>query len=354
MAISEYDKVLMHRALELAKKGWGSTNPNPMVGAVIAKEGKIIGEGFHLRAGDNHAEINAINDALAKGFDLAGASCYVTLEPCSSYGRTPPCTEALIKNKIGKVFIGTTDPNPKHAGRAIEILNHAGIETICPVLEEECRELNKIFFHWITTGKPFVLLKLATTLDGRIACANGISQWVTGAEARFRVQYLRQMADAILIGGNTAKIDRPQLTVRDFERQRPQPLRLIASRSMTKKELNELFPDGNAELIAPTTAADYENLLLALGKKEKIFLLVEGGSEIAASMLNANVVDEVEFHIAPKILGGKNSIPAVSGSDPASMAAAIPLENVKTFQCGSDIIVSGKPIYGQAVRQKEI
>ena len=345
MAPSDHDIELMHRALALAKKGWGETNPNPMVGAVIEKDGRIIGEGFHRRAGEAHAEVNAVNDAVSKGFDVAGATCYVTLEPCSSYGRTPPCTEALISNKIKKVVIGTTDPNPKHAGRGIEKLNCAGIETVCPVLEDECRELNRFFFRWITTGKPFVLLKLAVTLDGKIACANGDSKWVTGAEARTRVQYLRKMADAIIIGGNTARIDRPRLTVREFEQLRPQPLRLVASKRMTEAELKQIFPDGNARIVNIANRDDGEKLLHSLGSNGKMFLLAEGGAELAAALLTNRLVDEVEFHIAPKILGGKNSISAVAGSDPVSMAAAIPLENIKTTRCGSDFIVSGKPIY---------
>ena len=251
----------------------------------------------------------------------------------------------MISNQIKKVVIGTTDPNPKHAGRGIELLNRAGIETVCPVLEKECRELNRFFFRWITSGKPFVMLKLAVTLDGKIACANGDSKWVTGEEARTRVQYLRQMSDAIIIGGNTARIDRPRLTVRDFERVRPQPLRLVASRSMTEAELQQIFPDGNAQIVDIRSREDSEKLLRALGSEGKMFLLAEGGSELAASMLANRIVDEVEFHIAPKILGGKNSIPAVAGSDPVAMASAIPLENVKTISCGSDLIVSGKPVY---------
>ena len=202
----------MPQALELAKLAWGRTSPNPMVGALIVKHDRIIGRGYHRKAGTPHAEINALADCR---HSPAGATLYVTLEPCSTYGRTPPCTDAIIKAGISRVVIGCLDPNPKHAGKGVEILRRAGIEVEYPVLEEECLRLNEAFFKWITTGTPFVLLKMAMTLDGKIATVDGDSQWVTGVGAREEVQVLRQWADAIMVGGETARRDHPALTVRN-------------------------------------------------------------------------------------------------------------------------------------------
>ena len=182
----------MKRALKEALKGWGTTSPNPLVGAVIVKNGSLLGAGYHAKAGQAHAEVNAI--AACSGKSLRGATIYVTLEPCCTWGRTPPCTEAILKTGISRVVFGCTDPNPKHAGRAAEILRARGVQVTFPVCEEQCRRLNEPFFKWISTGRPFVLLKMAQTLDGKIATAGGISQWITGKVARQRVQKLRMRA----------------------------------------------------------------------------------------------------------------------------------------------------------------
>ena len=202
----------MKKALRLAEKGLGTTSPNPMVGAVIVKDGRIFGQGWHVRAGEGHAEVNAIRGAA--GGNLKGATIYVTLEPCSSWGRTPPCTDAIIKAGIGRVVIGCLDPNPKHAGRCIPIFQEHHIEVAGPVCEAECRKINEAFFRWITAKKPFVLLKLAETLDGRIATENGSSQWITGEAARKHVQKLRRWADAVMAGAETYRKDAPRFTVR--------------------------------------------------------------------------------------------------------------------------------------------
>ena len=237
------DADFMRDALSLARLGWGLTNPNPMVGCVIVKDGTVIGRGFHQKAGEAHAEINALQDAARHGHETAGATIYVTLEPCSSYGRTPPCTEAIKASGITRVVIGSMDPNPKHAGKAEKILTAHGIKVDCGVENAACWDLNKHFFRWITTGKPFVILKMAMTLDGKIACANGDSRWVTGAEARRRVQKLRRLADAVMVGGNTLRADHPQLTVRDPEDWECQPRRIIVSNSVTEEELAGYFPE---------------------------------------------------------------------------------------------------------------
>ncbi len=341
MSSLEHDTERMREALALAEMGWGLTTPNPMVGAILEKNGEVIGRGYHHAAGEAHAEINAIRDALNSKIDPAGSTLYVTLEPCSTYGRTPPCTEAILQAKIARVVVALTDPNPKHAGRGIEILRNSGVEVTTGILAAECGQLNAAFFKSITTGLPFVMLKLATTLDGKIATANGDSKYVTGVEARRRVQKLRRLSDAILVGAETARCDRPQLTVREPENWPRQPLRLIASCSMDEDELNELFPDGNAEIVDVSSKEKWENLLQELTKRNVMTLFIEGGGEVAASAIAAGIVDYVEFHIAPKILGGRDSRPAIGGDSPALMADAVKLENVQHFSLGDDLIVTG-------------
>ena len=335
------DSDFMLEALALARMGWGMTNPNPMVGAVIVKDGTVIGRGFHRKAGEAHAEINALRDAADHNHDPRGATIYVTLEPCSTYGRTPPCTEAIIKAGITKVVIGALDPNPKHAGRGVTLLEKHGIECICGVENRACCDLNRHFFRWISSGKPFVILKMAVTLDGKTAAPNGESRWVTGSEARRRVQQLRRLADAIMVGGNTLRTDHPQLTVREPENWQHQPLRIIASSTLTDDELAEYFPDGRAETVNLPEPEDWEKYLLALGARNISVLLIEGGSELASSAIKAGAVDMVEFHIAPKILGGRNSIPALGGIDPSGMADALPLRDVTITRYGDDIGIQG-------------
>ncbi len=335
------DSEFMLEALALARMGWGTTNPNPMVGAVIVKDGAVIGRGFHRKAGEAHAEINALNDASRHGHDVHGSTIYVTLEPCSTYGRTPPCTEAIIASGISRVVIGAMDPNPRHAGQAEEILTSHGIRVDCGVENAACWDLNKHFFRWITSGKPFVILKMAMTLDGKIACANGDSKWVTGPEARRRVQSLRRLSDAIMVGGNTLRMDHPQLTVRDPESWERQPRRIIVSNSLTDDDLAEFFPDGRAELAVLDDAGAWDKYLLELGQSGVSALLIEGGGELAASAIAAGAVDFVEFHIAPKLLGGRDAIPVMGGESPLSMDKALKLGRMKTFACGDDIVVNG-------------
>jgi len=331
----------MREALALAKMGWGHTNPNPMVGAVIVKNGEIIGRGYHARAGEAHAEINALRDAGRRGADVRGSTLYVTLEPCSTTGRTPPCTDAVIAAGIRHVVIGALDPNPRHRGRAVQILADAGITSECGVENDSCNELNRPFFHYITTGKPFVILKMAMTLDGKIATPEGDSKWITGEEARARVQQLRRLADAVMVGATTLQLDHPQLTVREPQNWEPQPLRLIASSELSGEEIAEFFPDGRAERVEPSSPEAWEELLLDLGRRQIMVLLIEGGGELAASALKAGAVDYVEFHIAPKLLGGRDSIPVLGGEAPGSLADALQLHRVKYTQYGDDFAISG-------------
>lgn len=336
------DTAFMREALELALRGRGLTNPNPMVGAVLVRSGEVIGRGYHHRAGMPHAEIEALNDARSRGIDPAGAELFVTLEPCSSTGRTGPCTEAILAAGISRVVIGCVDPNPRHAGRGIDVLKDAGVSVLSGVLEPECAELNRVFFKWIVTGRPFVTLKLATTLDGRIATASGCSKWITGEAARSRVQELRRMADAIMVGGETLRRDRPQLTVRDPADWPRQPWRIVATRRrMTKAELLEYFPDGRAEAVDLPDAAAWRSFLDGLGRRGMIDLLIEGGGELAASALAARTVDRVEFHIAGKILGGRDSRPAVGGASPDSLAEALKLHDIEVKRLGDDVMIAG-------------
>lgn len=330
----------MLQALALAKLGWGTTNPNPMVGAVIVRDGKVIGKGFHLKAGEAHAEVNAINDARRNGYDPSGSTIYVTLEPCTSYGRTPPCAEAIIANKFARVVIGSLDPNPKHNGRAVEVLRSCGITVDYGVESEACAELNAPFFHWVTTGKPLVILKMAMTLDGNIATASGHSRWVTGSEARKRVQQLRRLVDGIIVGGNTVRCDHPQLTVREPESWQRQPERFVASSTFTDEELKEYFPDGNVRAVDLSTADHWEEFLSELGERKMTALLIEGGGVFAGNALRAGVVDYVEFHIAPKLLCGAGRR-VVDGEAPELMSMAQKLYKMDVERCGDDLIISG-------------
>ena len=331
---SPNDEFYMRRAAELAQRALGNTTPNPIVGAVIVRDGEILGEGWHTKAGCPHAEIEAIRSADGK--DLKNATIYVTLEPCSSWGRTPPCTDALIRAGFSRVVIGCTDPNPKHAGKAVGLLREHGMEVVCAVEEKLCRRLNEAFFKWIATGKPFVLLKLAMTLDGKIATATGNSRWITGPEARSRVQKLRQWADAVMVGGGTFRTDSPKLTVRDEDGTvRKSPCRIVLSDSQ------EELPAG-WERVALHTPEEWEEYLKELGKRPFVALLLEGGGELAASALNAGAVDRIEFHYAPKILGGRGSRSGVGGPDPLEVSEAFAVEEMELVRLGPDFAVTGR------------
>ena len=334
-----FHEKMMRQALRLAEKARGFTAPNPVVGAVIVKNGKIIGSGWHHKAGCPHAEIEAIRSAGKK--NLKGADLYVTLEPCCTSGRTPPCTGAIIEAGFSRVFAGCSDPNEKHAGRGFQVLRNAGIEVKTGILEKLCIESNRAFFHFITNGIPFVILKMASTLDGKTATACGNSQWITSEKARGRVQKLRRNSDAILIGAGTFRKDSPSLTVRTpAGKLLRTPLRFIATGHPEK-----LNPPDGWECVDLRSEDAWKNFLRELGKRGVMQLLIEGGGELAASALNAGIVDEIEFHYAPKILGGAGSHTVCDGKNPVSLSEAIPVTGMKLFRCGTDFIVSGKPVY---------
>ena len=333
------DRQYMLEALELARLGWGMTSPNPMVGAVIVRNGNIIGRGYHRRAGTAHAEINALNDCSETP---SGATLYVTLEPCSTFGRTPPCTDAIIRAGVSRVVVGCLDPNPKHAGRGMDILRQNGIVVLDGVEEPACRRLNEAFFRWITTGIPFVTLKMAMTLDGRIATRDGDSQWITGPEARTEVQRLRRGADAIMVGGETVRRDRPSLNVRDPEGWARQPRRLVVSHRMTLEEATGLLQPGCApEVLAPVDSKDWEDELLRLGSEGVTSLLIEGGGELAGTVLQAGIVDKVVFFIAPKLLCGRDSRPVIGGANPVRLNEALPLNDMTITKIGDDFCCTG-------------
>jgi diaminohydroxyphosphoribosylaminopyrimidine deaminase/5-amino-6-(5-phosphoribosylamino)uracil reductase len=367
----------MRLALRLARKGYGLTSPNPMVGAVLVKGGRIIGRGWHHRAGLPHAEIEALRDAQKRGQNPKGAMLYVTLEPCSTHGRTPPCTEAIIAAGIKRVVMGTMDPNPKHAGRAIKILKRAGIKTSHGVLEAECAQLNEAFNHWIVRRTPLVTVKAAMTLDGKIAAANGESKWITGAAARAMGMKLRQGADAILVGVNTVLADDPSLTFRPGGNAKPKaekPLRrivldslartppksklvsdefaewttIVVSKNAPKKRVATLAKKAKVLITpnmtgrSPNPFLDLRWLMKTLGAQEVTSILVEGGGEVNASFLLNGLAQRVAFFYAPKILGGRDARKAVAGDGVIKLSDAIQLEKVEWEKVGEDLMMTAK------------
>ena len=258
----------MGRAIELAKKGLGRTNPNPLVGAVIVKNDRVIAEGYHEAIGNAHAEVSAFNNAVE---DVAGGTLYVNLEPCSHYGRTPPCAEAIIQNKIKKVVIAMIDPNPKVSGRGVQMLRDAGVEVEVGVLGEEARKLNEIFINYVTKNKPFIILKTAMTLDGKIATSTGDSKWVTSKESRIHVHELRDRVASIMVGINTVIKDNPMLTTRLEHKIGKDPIRIIVdSKGIIPVDSNVLSKDSKAGVILATTShidKDKERWLIDKGVK---------------------------------------------------------------------------------------
>jgi diaminohydroxyphosphoribosylaminopyrimidine deaminase/5-amino-6-(5-phosphoribosylamino)uracil reductase len=317
-----------------------------MVGAVVVKRDVQVGVGYHRKAGTPHAEVHALRDA---GQQAQDATLYVTLEPCSTHGRTPPCTDAILRAGIARVVIGCLDANPRHCGNAVHLLREKGIAVDVGVLEPACRNLNDAFFWWIATGRPFVVLKLAMTLDGRIATRAGQSKWITGPRARKRVQRLRQWADAIMVGGETVRLDNPELTVREPTGWQPQPRPFVwtAKSIPADARINTTTP-GGATAAKPETQQDWLAFLGKLGGQDVTALLLEGGGELAASALRAHIVNRVDLFVAPKLLGGRNSRPAVGGPDPESLQQAMDLLDITTRRVGNDLLITGicADVYG--------
>lgn len=355
----------MKRALELAERGAGHTNPNPLVGAVIVKDGRIIGEGYHEVYGSHHAEVNAFRNAAG---DVGGADMYVTLEPCSHYGNTPPCAEAIVEKGIKKVIIGLKDPNPLVSGRGIEILEKNGIEVVTGVFQEEGRKLNEIFLKYITTKLPFCIMKTAMTLDGKIATCTGDSKWITGELSRQYVHKLRHRVAGIMAGIGTVLADDPALTTRLENENGSDAARIIIDSSARipleakvlnlnskaatiiattekahKDKIKAIEQKGAEVVITPlkNNAVDLSYLMRILGEKKLDSILLEGGSKVNYSALKEGIVDKVNVFIAPKIIGGATAKTPVGGEGIAYMNEAIPLHDIDILRFGEDIMVEG-------------
>lgn len=353
----------MERAISLAKKGIGWTNPNPLVGAVIVKEGEIIGEGYHEKIGDLHAERNALKNCIK---DPKDADIYVTLEPCCHYGKTPPCTEAIINSKIRRVFVGNLDPNPKVAGKGIQLLKDNGIEVITGVMEEECRKLNDIFFYYIQNDIPYVALKYAMTLDGKIATSIGESQWITGKEARKHVHGLRHRYAAIMAGIGTVMADNPMLNARienghdpirvicdshlqiSLESKIVQTAKeiptIIATVSEEQEKIQKLDQAGCSvlQIEEKNGHVNIRLLMEELRKREIDSVLVEGGGILNESVVQSGCVQKVYAYIAPKIFGGKKAKTPIEGSGIEHIRDSLQMDSLKVKRLGEDILLEGK------------
>ncbi len=376
----------MRRAIELAKKGGGYVHPNPLVGCVIVKDDEIIAEGYHEKYGEFHAERNALTRCKT---ETKGASLYVTLEPCCHYGKTPPCTEIIIEKGIKKVFVGILDPNPLVAGKGVKMLQDAGIEVEVGLCEDEIREMNKVFLKYITTKRPYVIMKTAMTLDGKIAAYTGDSKWVTNEESRKMVHELRSELAGVIVGIGTVLADDPMLTCR-LEGKHHQPVRIVvdsnlripvdsqlvktakeyrtivacrhfdrseAERSEVKKSslnvnkqkgfldsLRSLEMTG-VELLecqSNNNHVDINDLMTKLGAMGIDSLLLEGGGTLNAAFLEAGCVDEVWAFIAPKIIGGEGSKTPISGKGIEKMSEAINLQDIDIQNINGDILIKGK------------
>jgi diaminohydroxyphosphoribosylaminopyrimidine deaminase / 5-amino-6-(5-phosphoribosylamino)uracil reductase len=355
---TDFDRMMMQRCLDLARRALGKTSPNPMVGAVIVKDGEIIGEGFHPRAGEPHAEVFALR---AAGDRARGATIYVSLEPCNHYGRTPPCSEALVKAGVKKVVVGMVDPNPLVAGGGINRLNNAGIEVIVGVEEAACKKLNEGFINRILHKRPLGILKYAMTLDGKIATTTGHSSWISNQDARNEVHLLRAACDAVVIGGNTVRRDNPYLT--SHEQGSHNPLRVVMSRTLDLPETAHLWETKNAPTLVITVTGTnpyFQEILRKQGVEilemetltpDKVMghlyergfsnVLWECGGTLAASAISSGAVQKVMAFIAPKMIGGINAPTPVGDLGLTKMTQALSLEKVEVRVVGSDLLIEG-------------
>ena len=362
------DEKYMRMAIELAKRGAGAVNPNPMVGAVVVKNGKVIGEGYHKFFGGPHAEVYALEDA---GKEVEGAAIYVTLEPCSHYGKTPPCAKKIIDMGIKKCFIGSSDPNPKVAGKGVAMLKKAGIEVVENVLKEECDEINQVFFKYIKTRIPYLFIKCGITLDGKIALSNGISKWITNSIAREKVQFYRNKFMGIMVGINTVLTDNPSLTAR--VENGVNPFRIIVDPCLKIDENCKVVKNNEDEKTVVITSQknlfleDTENteiqikqkklckenkvkfifidgekfsfkkMLEEIGKTGIDSVLLEGGETLISLAFEENVIDGGEIFIANKILGDSSAKPFISGFVRKKMEEAVQLTNVRNNIYGENV-----------------
>ncbi|MFW6387494.1 MAG: bifunctional diaminohydroxyphosphoribosylaminopyrimidine deaminase/5-amino-6-(5-phosphoribosylamino)uracil reductase RibD [Thermodesulfobacteriota bacterium] len=358
----------MRQALDLARKGEGRTAPNPPVGAVIVSCGRVVGQGYHPRAGEPHAEVFALK---AAGAQAHGADAYVTLEPCSHHGRTGPCCDALIAAGIRRVFVGICDPNPLVNGRGIKRLRAAGVEVVTGVFEDECRYLCAPFIKHVLCGRPLLTLKSAITLDGKTATSSGASQWITGTESRAHVHQVRDRVDAIMVGVGTVTADNPRLTTRLQEGVGQDAIRVVLDSTLRIDPGSALVQhDSSAPTLIFTTArapqekintlnacpgvevevlehdaggkVSLEAVLDALGQRNIQHVLVEGGAELNQALLNQKLVDRIMLYMAPKILGGSDGYGIFSGAGPKDLAGAVALHNLRIQGLGQDILIEGE------------
>ncbi|MBI1978236.1 MAG: bifunctional diaminohydroxyphosphoribosylaminopyrimidine deaminase/5-amino-6-(5-phosphoribosylamino)uracil reductase RibD [Candidatus Omnitrophica bacterium] len=357
-----WDEYWMRRAFVLAEKGRGKTSPNPVVGVCLVKKNRLISEGFHTHFGGPHAEAEAIRKARKKA---KSATLYVTLEPCSTYGKTPPCTEAIRKAGIRRVIIGAIDPNPRHHGRAISLLKKWGIQVQTGVLKKDCERQNEAFFKWVRTGLPLVTLKMAQSLDGKIASRTGKSKWISGPEARQWVHVLRASQDAVLVGKNTVLRDDPRLTVRNGKVVREPwrivldekgaisprarifrsqgPVLLVCSEKFLKQVAKKFHETKATILPLPSSEGrlDLGKLLRRLAKLGITSLLVEGGGEVAWSFIEQGLVNQVKWVIAPKLIGGRDAKTSIEGLGVGSLMNAPLVSWTGARRLGDDILLEG-------------
>ena len=357
----------MKRALDLARQGKGRTSPNPLVGAVVVKAGRVVGEGYHQKAGTPHAEIHALN---AAGGNTKGATLYTNLEPCCHWGRTPPCTEALLQAGVAEVYVAAVDPNPSVAGKGIRQLQKAGIRVHVGLCGEEAAQLNEVHRKYMQTGKPFVILKIATSLDGKIATVSGESQWITSEASRQRGHEIRDTVDAIFVGSGTVIRDNPALTTRLRNGKGQDATRIVLdSHGSTSTEARIFNPESSAGvIIAVTPDAPAQNinalekagaevitvpeargkvclkrLMEILGEREVTSVLIEGGGEVNASAMAAGIVDKVMCFIAPKLIGGQDAPGAIGGEGIASLKRVPQLQrlNITPIPDSDDFLIEG-------------
>lgn len=359
------DEKIMIKCIKLAEKGKGYVSPNPLVGCIILKDGKVIGKGYHQMFGKEHAEVNAGHDARKHGHDLKNSDVYVNLEPCSHSGKTLPCTDFLISEKVGSVTIGIKDPFEKVNGRGIARLMKAGIKVKCGVLENECRELNRFFIKFVTKHLPYVTLKIAQSIDGKIALKDYASRWITGEDSRKYVHKLRSEYDVVMIGRNTAKYDNPSLTVREVHGR--SPYRIVIDRDSSLPENLKLFSDHHREntyVISgiskkAVTNIYSKNIIKVKEKDQKIVLkdilkklysknissiLVEGGANLFSQFVKTGLFDDMYFFIAPKIIG--KGISSFNDFDIGKLKDSKNIKFMNSNYIGNDLLIYCKNVHG--------
>ncbi len=360
-------EIFMRRALELALKGQGRTSPNPMVGAVVVKKGRVVGEGYHRKSGLPHAEIEALRKA---GDKARGADLYVNLEPCCHFGKTPPCTEAILSAGVRRVIAGMRDPNHLVSGKGFRQLKKNGVQVVTGVLRKECERLNEIFIKFVQTGHPFVVLKTAISLDGKIATRSGESQWITGAKAREKVHHIRNEVDAIVAGAGTIVKDDPFLTTRLKKKSAivKHPVRVILDNEFLVPLKSNVFKNADTQRVFYVTGkglpasrrkeltrrgidilvlkenkgkVDLKCLMQALGDQDITSVLIEGGGEVNASALDAGIVDKLMVFIAPVLIGGKDAPGPLGGKGIRRLADAFKIKNMTVNPIGNDLLLEG-------------